>query len=192
MPNRSWRLAALAVLVVSAAASASFAQTAGSAALKLAVVDMDRVMSESLMGKSEQMNIDKLRNNRAALIDQKQKELEEQEEQIRNASLSWSAEKREERLREYQTKQIELRRLNEDATRDVQAEFNKSLGKLQNVALRITGKIGSEQGFTLILERGSAPVLFASDAIDITSEVIARMDQESRPAAAAAPSGGSR
>lgn len=183
MPNRSWSVAALAVLVLSAAAAPALAQgTAGAPELKLAVVDMDRVMSESLMGKAEQTNIDKLRADRAALIAQKQKELEEQEEQIRNASLSWSAEKREERLREYQTKQIELRRLNEDATRDVQAEFNRSLGKLQNVALRITGRIGAEKGFTLIFERGSAPVLFASDAIDITTEVVSRMDQETRPA----------
>jgi Skp family chaperone for outer membrane proteins len=155
---------------------------------------MDRVMSESRMGKAEQASIDRLRTVRTSLINQKQKELEEREEQIRNASLSWSAEKREERLREYETKRIELRRLNEDATRDVQAEFNRSLAKLQRAALEVTGVIGLEQGYTLIFEKRSVPVLFASESIDVTAEVIRRLDIKFEPAGAATDStpGGGR
>jgi Skp family chaperone for outer membrane proteins len=155
---------------------------------------MDRVMSESRMGKAEQASIDRLRTVRTSLINQKQKELEEREEQIRNASLSWSAEKREERLREYETKRIELRRLNEDATRDVQAEFNRSLAKLQRAALEVTGVIGLEQGYTLIFEKRSVPVLFASESIDVTAEVIRRLDIKFEPTGAATDStpGGGR
>lgn len=160
--------------------------------VKLAVVDMDRVMAESILGKAEQAAIDRMRSGRTSIITQKQKELEAEEEQIRNASLSWSAEKRDERLRSYETKRIELRRLSEDATRDVQAEFNRSLAKLQRGAFLVTSEIGKEKGYTLILEKRSQPVIFASDAIDITTEVVKRMDSLTQSPDAPSPGGGGK
>jgi len=168
--------------------------------LRLAVVDMDRVMVESDMGKAEQAGLDKLKADRTNIITSKQKELEAMEEQIRNASLSWSDEKREETSRAYEARRIELRRLNEDATRDVQAEFNRSLQKMQKAALEVTMGIGKERGFTLIFEKNTAPVLYATDAIEITSEVISRLNAKARqagpkppatpPPASPKPSGG--
>jgi Skp family chaperone for outer membrane proteins len=177
MPLRFRIASILAAIVLALATGMAAAQgTAGAPPARLAVVDMDRVMAESRMGQAEQAAIDRLRAQRTAIINDKQKELEEREEQIRSASLSWSAEKREERMREYETKRIELRRLNEDATRDVQAEFNRSLAKLQRAALEVTGAIGLEQGYTLIFEKRSLPVLYASESIDVTTEVVRRLD----------------
>jgi Skp family chaperone for outer membrane proteins len=144
--------------------------------IRIAVVDMDRVMAESNMGKGEQASIDKLKADRTALINAKQKELDAMEEQIRNASLSWSDEKREEQARQFENKRVELRRLNEDATRDVQTEFNRSMTKLQKAALGITGAIGREKGYTVIFEKNTVPVLYASDTIEITDEVIRKLN----------------
>jgi len=152
--------------------------------LRFAVVDMDRVMAESDMGKSEQSGIDKLKGDRTALISSKQKELDTLEEQIRNASLSWSDEKRDEQARQYEVRRVELRRLNEDATRDVQAEFNRAMTKLQKAALGITAALGREKGYTLVFEKNTVPVLYASDSIEITSEVIQRLNLAGAGAAA--------
>jgi Skp family chaperone for outer membrane proteins len=189
MTMRCGRLAAAAAAVLAAACGAALAQgpPAGPGEIRLAVVDMDRVMVESEMGKAEQANLDKLKGERAGLVNAKQKELEAMEEQIRNASLSWSDEKREDQARQYELRRIELRRLNEDATRDVQAEFNRALAKLQKAALEVTSALGRERGFTMIFEKNTAPVLFATDAIDVTSEVIQRLNAKSRPSAGAAP-----
>jgi Skp family chaperone for outer membrane proteins len=148
---------------------------------------MDRVMSESEMGRVEQSAIDRLRAERTAIISAKQNELEELEASIRNASLAWSDERREARVREYEGRRIELRRLNEDATRDVQNEFNKSLARLQRAALGVTAEIGQENGYTLILEKKTLPVLFASDAIDVTTEVLRRLNAKASPAPAGTP-----
>ncbi|HZE89000.1 MAG TPA: OmpH family outer membrane protein, partial [Verrucomicrobiae bacterium] len=159
--------------------------------IRLAVVDMDRVMAESEMGKMEQVGIDRLKGERTALIAAKQKELDAMEEQIRNASLSWSDEKREDQSRQFEVKRVELRRLNEDATRDVQAEFNHSMTKLQKAALGVTGTIGREKGYTLVLEKNTVPVLFASDSIEITDDVIRRLNSskgaDAAPKAPGAP-----
>jgi outer membrane protein len=151
-------------------------QGAPAAEVRIAVVDMDRVMAESDMGKSEQSGIDKLKADRTALINAKQKELDAMEEQIRNASLSWSDEKRDEQSRQFENKRVELRRLNEDATRDVQAEFNRAMTKLQKAALGVTATIGREKGYTLVLEKNTIPVLYASDAIEISTEVVQRLN----------------
>lgn len=181
------------ILLLSAAALAAAGvpvPAQGAAApseIRLAVVDMDRVMAESDMGKLEQAGIDKLKGDRTALITAKQKELDSMEEQIRNASLSWSDEKREEQSRQYEVKRVELRRLNEDATRDVQAEFNRSMTKLQKAALGITATIGREKGYTLVLEKNTVPVLYASDAIEITDDVIRRLNAARGADAAKAP-----
>ena len=186
MPSQA-RYALLAAAVILAAACPAIAQQPPSAGeVRVAVVDMDRVMAESEMGRAEQANIDRLKNDKAALISTKQKELDALEEQIRNASLSWSDERREEQVRQYEAKRIELRRLNEDATRDVQAEFNRALAKLQKAALEVTGAIGREKGYTLVFEKNTPPVLFASDAIEISGEVIQRLNARARPAVAPA------
>lgn len=198
MPLRIRRFLPYATVLCCLAATAAYAQVPAAQPPRLAVVDMDRVMSESEMGKSEQANIDKLRQDRSAIIDKKQKELNDLEETIRNASLSWSDERREARMHEYETKRIEVQRLNEDATRDVQNAFNSSLAKLQKAALAVTGIIGREQGYTMIFEKKTLPVLFASDSIDVTDEVLRRLNDKwnaaKAPAAPAtpAPPGGSR
>ena len=170
------RVSFLAAVVLAATTWAVWGQTPTVPPVRLAVVDMDRVMSESLMGKGEQASIDRLRADKTSQISQKQRELEAQEEELRNASLSWSAEKREEHLRRYEEMRIELRRMNEDATRAVQAEFQRSLTRLQNAALEVTGTLGLERGYTLIFEKNSLPVLFASESIEVTGEVIRRLD----------------
>ena len=139
------------------------------------------------MGKSEQSGIDKLKGDRTALIAAKQKELDTLEEQIRNASLSWSDEKRDEQARQYESRRVELRRLNEDATRDVQAEFNRAMTKLQKAALAITASLGREKGYTLVFEKNTVPVLYASDSIEITSEVIQRLNLSGAAAAKPQP-----
>ena len=176
------------VAMVFCASAPVRAQEAGAAGgVRLAVVDMDRVMSDSVMGRAEQAALDRLRQDRTGIITQKQKELEELEVSIRNASLSWSDERREARVREYEGRRIELRRLNEDATRDVQSEFNRSLAKLQRAALAVTSTIGREMGYTMIFEKGTMPVLFASDAIDVTDEVLQRLNAQ---ASTPAPGGG--
>ncbi len=179
MRTRSTAMAA-AALVAAGACPAWTQGAAVPAEIRLGVVDMDRVMVESEMGKAEQTNIDRLKGERTALINTKQKELEALEEQIRNASLSWSDEKREEQTRQYESKRIELRRLNEDATRDVQAEFNRSLNKLQKAALEVTGVIGREKGYTVVLEKNTLPVLYASETIEITAEVILRLNARTK------------
>jgi outer membrane protein len=194
MSSSTPRIVAAAAALLACGAAAAQAQDAPPGpAIRLAVVDMDRVMSDSDMGRAEQASIDKLRNERTAVIASKQKELEELEESIRNASLSWSDERREARVREYETRRIELRRLNEDATRDVQNEFNRALAKLQRAALQVTNVLGREQGYTVILEKKTMPVLFASDAIDITDAVLQRINTLPQEPPGSAPSpGGAR
>jgi len=198
MAMRALSLVLPAAIVLGGATGAALAQAApGPQEIHLAVVDMDRVMVESEMGRAEQSSLDRIKAERTATITAKQKELDALEEQIRNASLSWTDEKREETSRLYESKRIELRRLNEDATRDVQAEFQRALAKLQRAALEVTNAIGRERGFTMIFERNTAPVLFATDAIDITPEVIQRLNARGKPVGAPAgapappkPSGG--
>jgi len=187
MKSISRRMLPLACAVLVAVPVAARAQGAAAPEVRIAVVDMDRVMAESDLGKVEQAGIDKLKAERTALINAKQKELDGMEDQIRNASLSWSDEKREEQSRQYEVRRVELRRLNEDATRDVQAEFNKSMTKLQKAALGITAAIGREKGYTLVLEKNTVPVLYASDSVDITTDVLLRLNSStsaSRPPAA--------
>lgn len=190
MPDKTRTLILSCAAVMCAAAPPLLAQAQpASGEIKLAVVDMDRVMSDSAMGRAEQSAIDKLRADRTGIISQKQKELEELEESIRNASLSWSDERREARVREYESRRIELRRLNEDATRDVQNEFNRALAKLQRAALGVTSTLGRERGYTMIFEKSTMPVLYASDAIDVTDEVLQRLNAAA-PADAGSPGAG--
>jgi Skp family chaperone for outer membrane proteins len=193
MVLRIGRVGLAAAVVLAAAALPILAQGGPAPTLRFAVVDMDRVLSESQMGQAEQAGLDRLQAQKKAEINSKQKELEESEEQIRNASLTWSAEKRQEHIQRYEQMKIELRRMNEDATRAVQAEWQRSMAKLQSAALQVTAALGRERGYTMMFEKNSMPVLYASDTIEVTDDVIRRMNSGSGASAeGASPPDGDR
>ncbi len=167
-------MVALAALVLAASPVAGQGTTAPPAA-RIAVVNQDRVLNESEEGKRLKADLEKLRVQKQATIEGKEKEIKALQDQILNAQLSLSDDKREDLSRQLKRKRVEYERLSDDASAEFQEAANRAQARLIVQFRDLIGKYGTEKGYTVIFEKNA--VYFAADAVDITDELLARFNQ---------------
>ena len=171
--------------LVSAALLAHSPAAAQSASIKIGVVNQDKVLNDSEEGKHLKADLEKLRNAKQASIEAKEKEIKGLQDQLLNAQLSLSEDKRDEISRQLKRKRVEYERLNDDATAEFQDAANRAQSRLIGMFHDLVMKYGPEKGYTVILEKST--MYFAAGAVDITDDLLARFNASTQPAAAAAP-----
>jgi len=92
-------------------------------------------------------------------------------------------------VRDIDQKTRSLQRDTEDAQTEFDQEQNKVLSELGQKMMAVIDKYARDNGFVLILDVGAQqnPVLYASNSIDITSDIVALYDKNAPGAAGAAP-----
>lgn len=175
------RFALLGVLVLSAMARPVRAEE-----VKIGYVDLRRALYETEDGRKARANLKKV-------FDQKQKELDEQQEEVKRAIEDLNKKKT---------------LLPADTVRQKEAELQERIGKVQQTYMRhqqdlagkeeeatapivdrlqrIIGKIAGAENFTMILDK-SAGVVFAKPHLDLTNEVIRRYNSGDEKGPGAAP-----
>jgi len=158
---------------------------AAPAAIKIGVVNQDKVLNECEEGKRLKQELEKLRAGKAASIEAKEKEIKGLQDQALSAQLSLSDEKREELARQLKRKRVEYERLNDDASAEFQEAANRAQGRLIALFRDMIAKYGAEKGYTIIFEKGT--IYYATDAVDITQDVLTRFNAAYQVPAAAPP-----
>lgn len=146
--------------------------------VRIGVVDQDKVLNESLEGKRLKENLQKLRDSKAAEIAAKEKEIKSLQDELLNAQLSLSSDKRQEIARQLKRKRIEYERLNDDATSEFQDAANMAQARLVRIFREIIDKYGTEKGYTVIFEKNT--LYYAADAVDVTDDMLARFNAASQ------------
>ena len=156
---------------------------------KIAVIDMQRAMTETTEGKKVQAELMAQVAKRQAEFESKQKALEDMQTKLRTQDKALSDTARVDLTRQIEQGTTELERLNQDAQRDLTALQQKLLEPIYQRTGRILNAYASEAGFAVVFDvsvQGSN-VVYANDTADITTEVIRRVDADvSKPAAAPA------
>ena len=78
--------------------------------------------------------------------------------------------------KQIEDQQISIRRFQDDAQREVTEAQRRELGGLEELILPIINQVGNEQGFTMIFNKFQSGLVYASDGVDITDEVIRRFN----------------
>ena len=139
---------------------------------KIGIVNIQRCLQESNEGKRLDQELLEKRNEMQEELNTKQLELEEMEKEIQKQSLMLSLDAKEDKENEYYKMQRDIEYLVEDFNElmtKMQTEAQQTfLTALQDILVDIAGK----DGYDLIMERLSGGILFSSEAIDITDQVI--------------------
>ncbi len=159
-----------AVVLVAAFAMPAAAQT------KVAVIDVQRVVSESDPGKEALQKLAGLRDAKAQEGQTLQQELQALRDQFSKQQLTLSEQRLEELQKQIQDKGIALQRFQDDATRELEEVRTKELGRLEQQIMPIINDIGQEQGLTLIFNKFQSGLVYADETVDITDEVIRRFN----------------
>jgi outer membrane protein len=174
-------------LVLTLTASSALAEE-----IKLGYVDLQRALSETEDGRKAKANLKKI-------FDQKQKELDEQQAELKKAiddldkkRTLLPADKVHEKEAELQGRMQKVQQTYLRHQQDLQAKEQEATSKIFERMNKILGKIALSENFTMILDKTQGGIVFAKPQFDLTNDLIRRYNsgegaEGGKPAAAATP-----
>jgi outer membrane protein len=174
----------------SAPAQSAPAGTAGTlpANIKLAVINVDRLVTDSALGKEAFARVKKVADQKKEEGDKLTKERREMEQKLADQGASLADDKKELLQKQYQERAIAFKRFQDDAQRALDEAQKKELEELQKRVMPVISQVGKERGFTLIFNKFQSGLVYADDAVDVTDEVLKRFNTTiAMPAPAANP-----
>lgn len=177
------RSAVVAGLVVVSATPTVIAQDPP----KVAVINVVQLLEESEPGRqgiAALKDLQKLKTDERNLM---QTEAQDLRAKITEGQFSLNEEKLAELKNQLEDKVIGLQRFNDDANRELQERQEQMLTDIQGKVMPIINAVGREGGYTMIFNKFESGLVYATEAIDITAEVMERLN--SSVSAAPAESG---
>ncbi len=183
--NRIVTIVACAALAV---APAALAAPAEGTPQKIGVIEVQRIIQESAIGKEALSRVQKLQQSKQEDLAKRQKELRDLEQRIQEQGKSLSEDAMEKLQKDYQAKAVDLKRFQDDAQRDLEDAQRKELKTLEDRIMPVINALGKEMGYYLIFNKFNSGLLYAADDADITNAIITRFNMQiAAPAAGAKP-----
>lgn len=143
---------------------------------KVAWVDVQAIASESSEGKAARVKIQALQTQKTTELQTKQKALEAAQAKLQSGGSVMSDAARDTATKEVERLNRDFQRAQQDAqeeiqtlTRDLQDEFQKKL-------LPLIGEVAAAKGLHMVFSGYDSGLLWADPGLNITSEVIKRLD----------------
>jgi len=167
----------IAILVTMLFAGAAIAQ-----GIRIAVVDVNKVLNESEEGKTAKKKMEERYKELKKTIDAKQEEAKKLKEELdKEKVMLASREKLKEKEDALQAKVLELRKLTQESEHEMQGrqgELTREI--LKRIEAQIDTVVKAEK-YDLVLER-SAGVIHVVDSMDITPRILAMMNKSQKSA----------
>lgn len=173
----------LVAVAVAALAPVALAQTSPA---RVAVIDVNKVLTQSTAGKASYEKLRKMQEERLEKAKGMDEELRKLATDIDAKKLSLSEEKLAEMQKQLADKRIAMQRYAQDADREVAEARDRELQALESKIKPVIDAIGKEMGLAAIFNKFESGLVYASDAIDITDTVVKRFNEAVPQAASAA------
>ena len=166
----------LAVAAASAAAQQAAPAAAPAGPVRIAVIDTEKILMSSQAGKKAVADLKKLQDQRENELRAKAQELKDLQTKISEGRLSLAQDKLADLSKQYEEKEITLRRQQDDATRELNKKRDEMLAQIDDRVMPVINQVGKDLGYTLIFRKFESGLIYADEAIDITSVIIQRLD----------------
>jgi outer membrane protein len=167
-------LAGLPAAAQKAAAPAAAPAAAGP--VRIAVIDTEKILLSSNAGKKAVADLKKLQEQREKELGARAQELKDLQSKINDGRLSLAQDKLADLSKQYEEKEISLRRAQDDATRELTKKRDEMLASIDDRVMPVINQVGKELGYTLIFRKFESGLIYADDGVDITNVVIQRID----------------
>lgn len=167
-------------VVVACVGLVSSAPAHAAGPVKMGYVDLQRMLNETRDGKAARAKLEGEKKKMQVDIDKQQGDLKRQAEEFEKQKVLLKDEARAKKQAELQEKfvnlqqkfvglQQDLTKREQDLTREI---FERAAKEIESVAKR--------DGYTMVLEKSESAVLYADPTIDITAEIIKRIDAKKK------------
>ncbi len=159
-------LGAFLVVLLLAAAVPALAEA------KIGFVDLQRALNQSDAGQAAKQQIGKTVEEYEGRVAQRQRELQRMKEELEKQSVVLADEARTARERDYQQKVRDYQRFTQDIQEELQRQDAQFTQRILRELIQVIDEVGKKEGYTLVLEKTESSILYASDQIDMTDQVI--------------------
>jgi outer membrane protein len=159
---------------------------------KVAVIQIQAALAATKEGQKAAADLEVKLSPRKKDLDGKQAEIKDLQERLQRGGNTLSESAKEDLTRNIDTKTKSYNRELEDAQAELEQEQQKVVGSLGQKMMAVIDKHAQQNGFAIVLDVSSqnTPVLYASNTVDITKDVIDLYDKTVfTPTAAPATSG---
>jgi outer membrane protein len=163
-------------LVTMAVAALAMPMLAQNAPSRVAVVDVQKVLTQSTAGKAAYEKLKKMQDDRLAKAKTMEEDLRKLDQEISSKRLSLSEDKLTEMQKQLADKRISMQRYAQDADREIGEARDRELAALQTKIEPVIDGLGKEMGLALIFNKFESGLVYAADAVDITDTVIQRFN----------------
>ncbi len=171
----------LGFVALSAAALAMSAATAAAdpqevAAPVIIIVDVQQILRDSLVAKNIQSQMNDRTDRYTKEVSTEENELRRTQDELERQRTVLSADAFNSKMRDFQQRYDALDHGVQVTRQALQQAYNDAMTKVENTALQIIADVAAERKANLVLTK--AAVLFEAQGLDITQEVIHRLDEK--------------
>ena len=166
----------LIVLLASFLVLAGVSSSAHAEGLKIAVVDVEKVISDSKAGKSIQEQLSSRRESFQKEFSARENNLMNSEKTLIEQKKSITAEEFTKKRKEFEKQLLETRGLFQKRRNSLDKGLGSALAQLRKNIIQVTAEVADEEGYQVILTRDS--VVIVQKEMEITDKVLARLDKK--------------
>jgi outer membrane protein len=148
-------------------------------AVKIGIIDFQKVLTTSNMGKAAKAEIDQKGKAMDAELKKKGAEIEDTKQKLERESMVMSKDMRDKKERELQINIFDYKNLQQKYMTEFKSYEAQLIKGIQSSVIDIVEQIGKKDGYTMIVEKREAGVIYAKSSIDITDQVIATFNASS-------------
>ena len=169
-------LAVPLALLVAMAAVAMAVPVGAATIVKIGVMDLQKALNATTDGMAAKETLKRRHEGKQGQIDAMKAELDAMEEKLKSPVLSEEAQA--ELKEKYLRKRGEIVEFVALAKEEEEKENQQLSGRILEGLVEIAREIARAEGYTVILERSSAGVIFAEDTLDLTDRVVKQYNQK--------------
>lgn len=143
---------------------------------RIAVVNGDRIIVESTVGQTAQGRAQQINATWEGRVSAKRDELNALRTRRQNELASLTAQTLGELNRQIEDVQLELNRLQEDANRELGRSGQQAQAEISAQLMLALDALARQEGYDVILDTRTQGLLWISEAVDITDQVLALMN----------------
>jgi outer membrane protein len=146
---------------------------------KVAIIHVQNAILQTKDGQKAASDLQGRFAPKKADLDKKQADIAALQDTLRKGSATMSEEAKAKLMRDIDANNKSLQRDTEDAQADLDQEQGKIMQELGNKVMAVLEKFATANGYSLVLDVSNpqTPVLWASQTIDITADIVKLYDQ---------------
>ncbi len=165
----------MAAILATAVAIAGSAYAEG---IKVAVIDVNKILNESDTGKAAKKKIEDRYEELKKKIDAKQEEARKIKDEIDKQKILLGKEKLKEKEDALAAKISELRQMTQESEKEMQTRQGEQTREVLKIVEVHLDKVVAEEKIDLLLDRAQGNVIHFNPALDITAKVLERVNKE--------------